>query len=279
MMADEIENEDDILELGEAPEDTQPAAEGDDTIAAAEDDDDIEIPSFGDPTEEQPDDTHNMRVVRNKLREVQQELAALKEGRDAKEPEIEVGEKPTLWDDDIAGDEDKYDAALIAYHERKRQKDAQANAVSESQKRQNEIWQARVNDFAQKRAAYPAAIMTECETALATTLNGQQQRAIIRYAKNPAALTIALGRSQAKLDALAKIDDIGEFIAETALLEKEVKLAKRKPTAQPERIVQGSASMQSGDKARDKLIEKAQAGGDVTETLRALREARKKQAA
>jgi len=273
-MADEIENEDDILELGEAPEDTQPAAEGDDTIAAAEDDD-LEIPTFGDPGEEEPSDTDLVKHLRQQLRERDKRLSEV--DKVAKQPEIVVGEEPTLESCDF--DDERFKTELRAYDQRKAKAEAQANEGQEAKRKEQEAWQAELVRYAEKRQALPYKDVDDAEATVTAALNQQQQAMIVKVANDPAKLIYALGKNPAKLAALAGVTDPVKFIAASVRLEGEVRMAKRKPTAQPERIVQGSASMQSGDKARDKLIEKAQAGGDVTETLRALREARKKQAA
>jgi len=261
------EPEEDVLELGESPgqEEADPNVSGEHGEGQASEDDDVEIPTFDDPAEDEDDDHPTLKKVRAVLRETQRELAEAKKVKPS-EPEIVVGEEPTLESCDF--DDERFKVELRAYDQRKAKAEAQANTISEEQRRQNEIWQARASDFAQKRTVYPPAIMTECETALATTLNDQQRFAVIRYAKNPAALTIALGRSQAKLDALAKIEDIGEFIAETALLEREIKMSKRRPAAQPERIVKGSASMSANsDKHEEKLAAEARRTGDRSKLI------------
>lgn len=252
------EPEDDVLELGEAPEDDAADTDVNDTIDAADGeeagDEAVGLPTFADDGEEEAGDTDLVKHLRAELRKAQSDKKALEQT--SKPQPIVVGEKPTLWDDDIAGDEDKYDAAILAWDGRKRQAEAQANTVSDDQRKQNEIWQARTADFAQKRTAYPPALMNDCETALASTLSEPQRIAIIRYAKNPAALTVALGRSPAKLDALAKVEDIGEFIAATALLERDVKMPTRKPSAQPDEPVRGSASMTASTDAELARLEK-----------------------
>jgi hypothetical protein len=282
MMAGENENEDDILELGEAPEnqdDTQPAAEGDDTLTGTDgegQDDDEEIPTFGDPGEEGEQDTPLAKHLRAQIRDRDKRIAEL--DRSAKpEPAIVVGEEPTLESCDF--DDERFKTELRAYDDRKRRADEQANKGNEAQRAADEQWEQEKAAFIKKRAALPYKDLDDVEAIVAASLEPAQSAMIVKCANDAPKLIYALGKNPAKLAALAGVKDPFKFIAAAVRLEGEVKMAKRKPTVEPDKIVRGSASMQSGDKARDKLIEKAQAGGDVTETLRALRQARKKQAA
>lgn len=250
-MADEPE--DTVLELGE---DDLVEQAGDETQNGVVNDEaeDAELPTFDDGTEDQEDDTPRIREMRAKLRETTREL---KQEREAKkpQPEIIVGEKPTL--ESCEWDEAKFEAELDAYKERQRKAEEQANSQTEAQRKSNEAWQATLTTYATKRAAFPQAAMEEAETAIASTLTPAQQAIIVSVADNPAKLIVALGRSQAKLDALAGVTDPLKFAATIAKLETEVKMPGRKPSVTPDRPQRGSApAAQPKNDAEEARLEK-----------------------
>jgi hypothetical protein len=258
MMADEPE--DDVLELGEEDLVQQPE-QVDDTQPAAQAQDDIEIPTFGDASEEEADDNDLVKKLRAEIRARDIKLKEREESAKP-QPEIVVGEKPTL--ESCEWDEDKFEAQLDAWKERKRQAEDRANQHTEAQNKANEQWKATLTTYAGKRAAFPADVMDEAETAVAATLNPTQQAIIVSVADNPAKLMIALGRNQAKLDALAETTDPLKFAATIAKLETEVRMTKRKPTAEPDTPQRGSASLSQGaaDKKLEQLEKDARRSGD-----------------
>lgn len=274
-MADEIENEDDTLELGDAPEDTQPAADGEDTVVT--EDDDIEIPTFGDPGEEEAGDTDLVKHLRQQLRERDKRLSEVEKGQ--KQPEIVVGDEPTLEDPDVDWDPDKFKDKYSAWLERKRQVEAKANEGQEAARKEQEAWQAELSRYAEKRKALPYRDVDDAEATVTAALSQAQQALIVKTANDPAKLIYALGKNPAKLAALAGVTDPVKFIAASVRLEGEVKMAKRKPAAQPERIVQGAASMvNAGANDLEKAIDKAVAKNDFNE-VRRLRKLQRQKAA
>lgn len=259
-MADEPE--DDILELGDEQR-IDPPEGGEDTQPAADTNDELEIPTFDEGTEDQPEDTRAVREMRIKLREVLTENKALKEGaKPAAEAPIVVGEKPTL--ESCEWDEDKFEAELDGWKERKRKAEERTNQQTEAQQKANEAWAGTLQAYAQKRQAFPAEVMDEAEAAVTTTLDPVQQAIIVSVADNPAKLMLALGRNQAKLDAIAPTKDPLKFAALIARLETEVKMTKRRTTAEPDTPQRGSApaSAGAGDKELERLEKDARRTGD-----------------
>jgi outer membrane murein-binding lipoprotein Lpp len=259
-MADEPEE--DILELGDEDR-IDPPEGGDDTQPAADTNDELEIPTFGDLDEEDEGDTDLIRKVRERNRELAAKVRELENGKKpAVEPEIIVGEKPTL--ETCEWDEEKFEAQLDAWKERKRKAEEQAAKQTDQQRQANEQWQGTLSNYAQKRQAFPAEVMDEAESAVATTLSPVQQAIIVSVADNPAKLMLALGRNQAKLDAIATTSDPLKFAALVAKLETEVKMTKRRTTAEPDTPVRGSAatSITSGDKELERLEKEARRTGD-----------------
>src|ERR1044072_581125 len=121
MMEEEAEINDDLLVTSEEDE-VQPESQ----------EDDIEIPTFADEGEEQEGDTDLVRHLRAELRRTQARAKEL-EVAQAPKPKIVIGEKPTL--EGCEWDEEKFETELTAWHERKRQADAEANAGREAEQK------------------------------------------------------------------------------------------------------------------------------------------------
>jgi hypothetical protein len=257
---------DDVLELGEAPEQDDPTPEtnGEQAEASA-DDDDVEMPTFGDPGEEEPSDTDLVRHLRSELRKTQARAKEL-EGGEKPRPPIVVGDKPTLESCDY--DEDKFEQELDAFKERQRLASAQADEGQKAKQAEQQAWQADLTRYGEKRAALPFKDIDDVEAVVVSALSQAQQAMVVKSANDPAKLIYALGKHPTKLAALAGVTDPVKFIAATVRLETEVKMAKRKPTAEPDVPVRGSASLSSADKELERLEAKAaRNGGDRSEII------------
>jgi hypothetical protein len=274
-MAGEIENEDEVLELGNEPEETVAAADGNDTVAA--DDDDIEIPTFGDPGDEEPSDTDLVKHLRNQVRERDRRLAEAEKAKQP-EPEIVIGTKPTL--ESCEYDEERFEQELDAFKERQRAAEQRTNTRSEQQRQADQEWEAEKAAYAKKRAALPFKDVEDVESTVAATLNPAQLAMIVKTANDGPKLIYALGKNPAKLATLASITDPVKFIAASVRLEAEVKMAKRKPVAQPDTPVRGSAPLAKApdDKQEAKLLAEAQRSGNMTPYREYMRNKRKKAA-
>lgn len=280
-MADEPE--DDILELGEPPEEQDEAAveTNDEAEQQADDeqDDDEELPTFGDPGEEGEQDTPLAKHLRAQIRERDKRIAEL--DKSAKpEPEIVVGDKPTLESCDY--DEEKFETELDAYKDRKRKAEEQANKGKEVQQAATKQWQEEQADYVKKRTALPfrAETIAEAEAIIAGALDPNQITCLVKAANNAPVLAVALSRNPAKLAAIAQIKDYVKFSAALVRLEAEVKMAKRRPTVEPDKIVRGSASLASTNAAKtlEKLEKEAEATGNRDKII-AFKRAQKEKAA
>jgi hypothetical protein len=263
-MADEPE--DDVLELGE-PLDEQgdTAAEVNDEGEQQTDDDDLELPTFADDGEEEPSDTDLVKHLRAELRRTQADKKALEQGAKP-EPAIVVGEEPTI--ESCEYDDDRLKAELRAYDDRKRRAEEQANKGREAQRAADEQWRQEKETFAKKRAELPYKDIDDVEAVVAASLDPAQLAMIVKAANDGPKLVYALGKNPAKLSALAGVKDPIKFIAATVRLEGEMKMAKRRPTVEPDRIVRGSASIAAG--AVDRHEQKLEAEADRTGNRSAL---------
>lgn len=279
--------EDDVLELGEAPEqqdDQQvdiPNAEQED----GSEDEDLAIPTFGDVGDEEEGDTDLVRHLRAQLRERDKKLKEAGQGKKP-EPEIVVGPEPDIEDEEFNWDKDKWKAAWSAWNERKQKAEAKANEGKESlQRAQQELAQV-VTAYNEKKAALPYPDKDDMEATVLAALTPAQQEIAIRVAGDSAKLFYALGRNPAKLAALATMAvtdmaTVAKFGAAIAKLDGELKMSKRRPTAEPDRPVRGSGqiSTPTADKELARLEKEADLTNDRTKVIAYKRELKQKQAA
>jgi len=231
-----------------------------------------------------------VKDVRKRNRELERELAALraeKANASAPEPEIEVGEEPTL--ESCGHDEDEYKRQILAWNERVRQaEERKAHAEKQREAAQKE-WQSRLSAFAQQREALNAALkkkmpepdLVDAETAVSSKLTREQMAVIVKGAGqyNGAAIVYALGKSPERLEKLAAIKDLADFAIAVGRLSSEVKVRpQKKPTVKPEEPVKGSAPLSSKPwvKKLDQLEAEAERTGNRTKIIQYKRELRAK---
>ena len=100
------------------------------------------------------------------------------------------------------------------------------------------------------------------------TFNVTQQGVILQGAKRPELLIYALGKNPAKAKELAAIKDPVKFAFAAAELETKLKVADRKVTTEPERVVTGSARISGTvDSTLERLRAEAEKTGDMSKVL------------
>jgi hypothetical protein len=266
---------DDDQEPLELTEEFDPNAEPDESDERGEDDDpnletndeqpETVVAFEGEEPEAEPENS-TVRQMRKALRDKDRELAELR--RTSAPKPIEVGPKPGLWDEDIAGDEEVYDKRLLDWQ---RSKDAAARQTEDQQeqsRKANEEWQADLGAFEQKKAALVLDDRDDMIDTATSALDMVQQAVVVKAAADPALFLYALGKSEAKRAELAKIQDPIKLAAAVARMEGAVKVTTRKAPA-PDRPVSGTARMPGGaDKEIERLEKKAAAnGGDRSELI------------
>lgn len=241
----------DVIEPGEADDDTQDA--GDDDFVG-----------FADEIEQPKADDDLVKHLRGEIRERNRQLAEARRMVPA-EPAIVVGPKPTL--EGCAWDAEEYAAERDAWDERKEAADKQAAKQSEGQRAQQEKWAGYTRDYETKKAAlrYPDARQVE-QVAL-DTLSPTTQALIVRHADNSALFLYAVGKSKTKLDELERIEAEGDpFAVVKAITKMEATLTTKRSGPRPpdpERVVRGKPIASSGgDKHLAKLRESASKTGD-----------------
>ncbi len=246
---------DDDAQKGEEPQDKAPEP--------SEDDGDLQIEIEGEESEDEP---HLVKQLRNELRETHRKLA---EKERAATPRIELGPKPTLEGCDY--DEEKFDAELSGWYERKRQADT---AEQDAQRAQEQATQ----QFQKARAAYQASAarkgirdIDEAEQAVSAALSPAHVGAIIQYSKEPDLIVAALHRHPARLNAIAAETDPMRQFRMIWELESKVKPTMRRaapPPAERGSILKGStANSHSVDKKLAALEEEADRTGNRTKLI------------
>ena len=115
----------------------------------------------------------------------------------------------------------------------------------------------------------PQETKDAAQAAVVAALSEPQQAAILRYAKDPAKVVVALGKSPNALSSLARETDLGSFILKMAEMQGKitVKPKGKLPAPESESIQRGSAPIVpvSGDKELDRLRAQAEKSGDYTQ--------------
>lgn len=264
-------SEDDVLELGEAPE-TVAAADGDDAIEPI--DDAAQFPETFD--DEAPgEETPLIKLLRDQLKEKTRLLTQIAR----QPPPVQRTKKPDLWDD-CEGDPEKFESSLLAWQDNERKADEQVRAGNQEQESATQSWQTELGTY-KAEAAKLGPTFKESEDAVVDALTNAQQSTIVMAAKNPALFIKALGKSPNRLAQLATITNPIKLAAEVARIEGGRTVGRKEP-ANIDVPLRGSGrlSQVSGDAKEDALIAKvAKNGGDTTELRNYRREKRARAAA
>lgn len=262
-MADEAE---DVLELdGEQaiePEDVEEQQ----TEAAADEagDDDEDVIGFGEPADEEgaapAPESSVIRELRQANRELAKKLHKLERGQQPQR--IEVGEKPTLAACDY--DEDRFEAELDAWKQRKAEADRSETEAQERAKAEQEAWRARADNYTADKSKLRVPDYASAEDEVFSALSEQHQ-ALILMTEKPAALVYALSRDPAKLEQLSKLD-LARAAMLVGKLEDKVTVTTKRKLPQPDRPIRGDApvSAASADKELARLEKEAERTGNRT---------------
>lgn len=197
----------------------------------------------------------------------------------ASKPNVpQLGPKPTLEGCDYDGE--KFEQDLTAWHERKRQIDAAQKDHEESQQKAQQAWQAKLDGYATAKADLKFADFEDAEQTIEGALDLNKQAIIIAGADNPALVVYALGKNPKLLKELQTIEDPTKFAFAVAKLETKLKVEKRKPASQPEKVVSGTAPKSGAmDNHLEKLRAEAEKSGDFTKVMAYKKQQKEKQRA
>lgn len=213
---------------------------------------------------------------RNTVRENQELRRQLEAVSKPKDEYIHLGEKPTLASVDY--DDERFEQELTAWHDRKRQIDAQQLQRQQQQQSEQAAWNDKLRSYEEKKRALSFSDVSEVEGTVQSFLNVTQQGLIVQGADNPALIVYALGKNPKKLQEISAIKDPVQFAFAIAKLENKMSVKNRKATTKPETVLKSSSPVTGSlDNNLEKLREEAARTGDsskVTAYLRKKRRAR-----
>ena len=252
---DLVDAEDEEDEQEELPSDD---ADGDDEPEAQEDPEYDEI-GFDDESD-QPDDTALQKHLRDVIRRKDKELAELRSGKTS-EP-VEVGEEPGSLED-FDYDEEKHSAAWRDYSNRCVAAALQQSNADTSTNRAEQEWREDVQRFEARHNSLSVPDKDESLMSVKEAFSENQLKAIVVGAEDSAAFLYALGKSPAKLSALASQPNLIKMAFAAGRMERNVKVASSRKAPPPERIATGGKpNISGGDKVLAKLEKEAERTGD-----------------
>lgn len=220
--------------------------------------DELAIEIEGDDVAEE--ETPLQKKLRSEIRERDKRIKEL-ERNNAPKP-VEIGKKPDLWDD-CEGDPDRYEAELLAYHDRKRQAEQAERSQSEQQTTQQQAFEKQRFAYREKAQKMGVRDIDGAEQGIIDALGAPYLGAIIQYADNPAKVVAALAAHPRLLAQIADEPDDLRRLKLMFQMESKVTI-KRKGAPAPEAatILRGTATVSGGDKQLEKLEKDAERTGD-----------------
>ena len=206
------------------------------------------------------------KANREKERRIRELEARLQTTAQTENKPVALGPKPKLEEFDY--DADRFEQALDAWHERKRQHDLETEKVRQAEQQQQQAWQAKLEGYSKAKAELKVRDYEDAEAIAQEVFNVTQQGVILQGADNPALVIYALGKNPKKAADLAKINDPVKFAFAVAKLEKELKVTNRKAAPAPERVIQGSGRASGAvDSTLERLRAEAEKTGNYTKVL------------
>jgi len=206
------------------------------------------------------------KANREKERRIRELEAKLQTTAQTENKPVALGPKPKLEEFDY--DADRFEQALDAWHERKRQHDLETERVRQAEQTQQQAWQAKLEGYSKAKAELRVRDYEDAEAIAQEVFNVTQQGVILQGADNPALVIYALGKNPKKAADLAKINDPVKFAFAVAKLEKELKVTNRRAAPAPERVIQGTGRVSGAvDSTLERLREEAARTGNMTKVI------------
>lgn len=238
-----------------------------------EGDDDEVVVSIGEeapPAEEEqraPEWVRELRKAnREKERRIRELEAKLQTTAQTENKPVALGPKPKL--DEFDYDADRFEQALDAWHDRKRQHDLETERVRQAEQQQQQAWQAKLEGYSKAKAELKVRDYEDAEAIAQEVFNVTQQGIVVQGADNPALVIYALGKNPKKAKEISSIKDPVKFAFAVAKLEKELKVTNRKAAPPPERTIQGTGRVSGAvDSTLERLRAEAEKTGNYTKVI------------
>jgi len=213
------------------------------------------------------------KANREKERRIRELEAKLQTTAQTENKPVALGPKPKLEEFDY--DADRFEQALDAWHERKRQHDLETERVRQAEQTQQQAWQAKLEGYSKAKAELKVRDYEDAEAIAQEVFNVTQQGVILQGADNPALVIYALGKNPTKAKELAGITDPVKFAFAVAKLETQLKVTNRKAAPPPEKTIQGNGRVSGTvDSTLERLRADAEKTGDFTKVMQYKRQKR-----
>jgi hypothetical protein len=268
---DNVQPLDDVEAPAETPAEEAPSDDGEVVVTIG----DAPAPESDDDEQEQSapawvkEVRKNARETARENRELKRKLQALEANTAPKPTTPALGPKPTLRDDDVDFDEDKFEAKLLKWNEAKRKIDEEKAAEASA-------WQKKNDEFNKAAASLKAPDFDDAKHAVIDAIDPVRQGILMKAAAQPHVVVLALGRQPEELKKLAAITDLVDFTVAVTKLEGQIKVSSRKPPP-PERTPSSAGRTTAvGDKTLEALEREFEKTGDRSK-INAYKRAQKEQ--
>lgn len=189
-----------------------------------------------------------------------------------------LGKKPTMEDEDIDWDSEKFEQRLTAWHDRKREIDNAEVQQRQQADAQKAEWDGKLKAYGEAKVKLKVADFDDAESVVMGMFDQTQQGIIIDAMDNPAMVIYALGRNRKTAERLAAIKKPTQFLREMARLEDtKLKVQSKKSAPPPEKTVSGQGRISGAvDSTLEKLREEAAKTGDSSKVIAYKRDQKRK---
>lgn len=215
------------------------------------------------------------REQAKRIRELEAAVQTSKQQSPASAPTL--GKKPTMEDDDVDWDVEKFEAKLTKWHDTRREIEQLEHQQKQKQQEAEQAWQSKMSGYETAKAGLKLKDFDDAEEVVKAALDVTQQGIIVQGAENPALVVYALGKNPKKAAELAAIKDPIQYAFAIAKLETQLKVSKGKTPPAPERTVTGNGRVSgSVDSTLERLRKEAERTGDMSKVTAYKRQQRQK---
>lgn len=215
------------------------------------------------------------KELKKQLREKEEELSRLKVAPSVQAQDI--GPKPTLKDDDVEYDAEKFEKKLLDWTEKKRKADEIVSKVQKEQESAQKAWDSKIATYDKAKRGLRVHDFDDAEDLVKELFSPTQLSVIIDGAKHPEELIYALGKRPELAKKMADIKNLARFTMELGVLETKVQ-STRKTAPAPEKVVRtnGSSPLAGGGQLA-RLEAEAEKTGDRSKIIAYNRQLRERE--
>lgn len=260
----ESENEE---ETEESEDDVEQDAEqeSDDESEETEEESEEDEFYFGDeklesPTSEEDEAESAPQWVKDLRKKSREDAKRIKELEKQLEEKAQVApvpageiKKPSLWDEDINGDEEVFEQRLTQYHDAKSQQEVAAKSQQEQQEAFIKLHNEKTAQYNERKSQLKVKGFEKAEQIVISEVPEQIQGAILHYADKPELVVMALGGNPELRKQISQTTDpvqLGRLIGNIEAKVRTAPKPKKKPSSTPSvKATGGSKRTSSEDKA------------------------------